>query len=204
MMSIRAVTLAASTLTTIGPGVQLFHAVRARSVTGLSRSSFTMLTTSTMLALLLGLQYKIGAAIGLTFLALAFQFALLALISVSVTLVLLAVGLALLLAATLGPPIIGEVLLGTHYSEVVAFVWGVIFAITFVPQVLMTRRSRNTRPLSLVNLLISTAGAALWTLFAGLVANYSMLFWCCIMLLCLLELVRLKLSEPQSALADPT
>jgi uncharacterized protein with PQ loop repeat len=203
VVSIRTITLIASTLGVIGPAAQLLHMLKSKSTKGLSATTFTILTVTFMLSLLLGIQYKIGPALGLAATSVVIKWVVLARIRWGNALALLMVAALAVLLVTRGPPVIAQAVLSTRYSELVAFTWGLLFAITFVPQVLVTRRSRNTRNLSLIMLVLSMGSVLLWILFAGLVSNYSMSFWLVIVLISLVELVRLKVLEaPAAPLAD--
>jgi uncharacterized protein with PQ loop repeat len=199
VISIRAVTLIASSLGVVGPAAQLLHVLRSKSTQGLSRTTFTILTVTFMLSLLLGIQYKVGPALVLATASVVIKWMVLARISWRNALVLLLIAAMAVAIVMLSPPLIAQTVLSQRYSELVAFAWGLLFAITFIPQVLVTRRSRNTRNLSLIMLTLSVGSVSLWTLFAVLVSNYSMLFWLIIVLISLVELVRLKLLEASSA-----
>lgn len=199
MPLMQVVSLLASALTTIGPAAQVLHVLRSRSTEGLSVATFGMLTLSTMLSFLMGVQYQIGFALAFAFASLAFNFILMFMIHARLAFGLLALGVAVAALALLGPGAIQAAVLGTQYTELVAFVWGLLSAVTFVPQVLRTRRTRDTRGLSLTNLLLFVAGMALWTVFSWLVQNFSMMFWCGVMLISLLVLLQLKLTQGSQA-----
>ena len=203
VVSIQTITFVASSLGVIGPAAQLLHVLRSKSTKGLSRSTFTILTVTFMLSLLLGIQYKIGPALVLATASVVIKWIVLARISWLNAVIVLAGAGVFVALVIFGPAAIGDALLTTRYSELVAFSWGLLFATTFIPQVLVARRTRNTRNLSLIMLILSVLSVSLWILFAALVSNYSMLFWLALVLVSLIELVRLKrLEVPSATLAE--
>ena len=189
------ITLAASTLGLVSHGAQLLRSLRSGSIRTLSLSSFTLLTLTFTLSLVMGIQYKIGPALILAFISTALTVGVLALISRWVTLLYLSIIGAVTLGVMFGPSVIAEAVLTTRFSEFVAFAWGLLFAIAFIPQVIKAHRLRDTRGLSRVSLLVSGVSIGLWLTFAVLVKNYSMFFWLSVVLVSLCELVRLKLTE---------
>jgi uncharacterized protein with PQ loop repeat len=184
----------ASLLGVFGPAAQFLHVWRSKSTKGLSLSTFTILNLSLMCSLLLGVQYAIGAGLIFGAISLIVKLAVLWQISARVALALIALAGTVVASVVLGPPIFSEIVLTTRYSELVAFTWGLLLAIAFMPQVWLAHKTRNTRNLSLVSLSVSAVSTTLWTMFAVLVANYAMMFWCAVMLISLLELVRLKVA----------
>ena len=195
------ITLVASTLGLVSHAAQLTRSLESRSTKGLSLSSFTLLTTTFTLSVLLGIQYKIGPALVLAVLSTALTVGVLALISRWVTAVYLAVVAAVALGVIFGPRAFAEAVMTTKYVEIVAFAWGLSFAVAFVPQVFKARRLRDTHDLSRISLVVSGVSVTLWLTFAVLVKNMSMLFWLSIVLLSLCELIRLKLTEGSRARA---
>ena len=193
MTTVQIVALLAASLGVFGPAAQLLHVIRARSARGLSGSTFTILNLSLMCSVLLAIQYATGPALYFATASLVFKMAVLAAISrlAAFGLTLLAGGVAALV--NVGPDVVAQAVLTTQYSEAWAFAWGLLLAIAFLPQVVLTHRTRNTRGLSLISLVMSAIGTSLWMVFAVMVVNYAMVFWCGVMLLALLELIRLKL-----------
>ena len=195
MVSVRTITFLASSLGVVGPAAQLWRVLQTRSTQGLSRTTFTILTVVFMLSLLLGIQYRIGPALALAAASLVIKWLVLARIDWRHAAVLFAVAMLAVLVVVFGPPVVAEAVLSTRYSELVAFTWGMLFSITFVPQAVLTHRTRHTHNLSLLMLLLSVGSVSLWMLFAFLVTNYSMLSWLAVVLIALLDLARLKLME---------
>jgi uncharacterized protein with PQ loop repeat len=193
------VAFAASLLGMFGPAAQFIHVRKTRSVKGLSLSTFTILNLSLMCSLLLGIQYRVGYGLIFAFSAWAVKLAVLCQLNVRVALALVGLGAAVAAAALFGPPLVSRIILTSQYSEFVAFAWGLLLAIAFLPQVWMSHKSGNTKNLSLPGVVISAFSTALWIAFALLVANHAMLFWCSVMLVALLELIRLKLGVRATA-----
>jgi uncharacterized protein with PQ loop repeat len=202
VVSIPTITFLASSLGVVGPAAQLWRVLQTRSTQGLSRTTFTILTVTFMLSLLLGIQYKIGPALILAGTSVVIKWLVLVRIDWRNAAILAVAAAFVSLVVVFGPTGIGQAVLSTRYSELVAFAWGLLFAITFLPQVLLTRRARNTRNLSLIMLTLSVGSVSLWIAFAALVSNYSMLLWLSIVLIALLELTRLKLMERRIQIAS--
>lgn len=203
-VSIPTITFLASSLGVVGPAAQLWRVLQTRSTQGLSRTTFTILTVTFMLSLLLGIQYRIGPALILAATSVVIKWLVLVRIDWRNAAIVAFAAAFVCLIVVFGPPGVGQAVLSTRYSELVAFAWGLLFAITFLPQVLLTRRSRNTRNLSMIMVLLSVGSVSLWIAFAALVSNYSMLSWLTIVLIALLELTRLKLMERRVQVVSST
>ena len=199
---LQSVTLVASILGLVSHAAQLGRSLRSGSIRGLSLSSFVLLTVTFTFSLLLGIQYRIGPGLILATLSAALTVGVLALLSRWITALYFAVVGAVALATMLGPPAVADAVLTTHYSEVVAFAWGLLFASAFVPQVIKAHRLRDTRDLSAISILVSSASVGLWLTFAVMVRNISMAFWLSLVMLSVLELTRLKLTERGRARRD--
>jgi uncharacterized protein with PQ loop repeat len=189
------VTLAASTLGLVSHSAQLWRSLRSRSTRTLSLSSFILLTATYSLSLVMGIQYKIGPSQILATLSLVTTVGVLGLISRWVTAAYLALVAGVVAAVLFGPATIGQAVTSTRYAEVVAFLWGLLFAIAFVPQVIKAHRLRDTRDLSATSLMVSGISVGLWLTFALMVMNLAMIFWLSVVLVSLLELIRLKLTQ---------
>src|SRR3546814_9966749 len=85
-------------------------------------------------------------------------------------------------------------LLTVRWAEQVAFIYGILAAATFLPQILLTRRTRHVSSLSLPYLILLSSGMVLWTINSIILRNYSLTFWNMILLLMALELLRLKVT----------
>ena len=193
------VTLVASVLGLVSHAAQLGRSLRSGSIRGLSLSSFVLLTLTFTLSLLMGIQYRIGPGLIIATVSTVLTVAVLALLSRWITALYFAVVGAVALATIFGPPVVADAVLTTHYSEVVAFAWGLLFASAFVPQVVKAHRLGDTRDLSKVSIVVTTVSVGLWLTFAILVRNISMAFWLSLVMLSVLELARLKLTERRRA-----
>jgi len=194
MVLIEGISLLASVLTTVAPAMQVLHILRTRSVEGLSVLTGVVLVVGASLSLLLGIQYQLGFVLILMSLSLFFQALMLHLVSWRVSLFVWAIILISVLIIAAFLPFFGSDMLSTRYTQQVAFIWGLIAATTFFPQLITTRRTRQTGDLSLVTLLCFAAGMSLWTVFAWLVQNWSLLLWSAIITVSVYELLRLKLT----------
>src|SRR3546814_13842550 len=83
-------------------------------------------------------------------------------------------------------------LLTVRWAEQVAFIYGILAAATFLPQILLTRRTRHVSSLSLPYLILLSSGMVLWTINSIILRNYSLTFWNMILQLIALELLRLQ------------
>ncbi|MBB6125288.1 PQ-loop domain-containing transporter [Sphingobium subterraneum] len=191
----QAVSLVASILCTIAPGLQVLHILRTRSVAGLSVLTCVALVMGNCLAILIGVQYSLGLTLAIMILSLIIQSVMLHLVSPRAALATGAAVIAAIAGTTLLAPGLAADILTTRYHEQVAFLWGIIAATTFIPQVLVTRRTRQTKDLSWLTVITFAVGFTLWTTFAVMVRNWSLMLWCGILTLSVYELVRLKLAE---------
>lgn len=199
------ISLLAAVLVTIAPALQVLHIIRTGSKEGLSVLTSIALVVSNCLALLLGIQYQLGSTIIIMALTLLLQAIMLHLVSSRVSLAVWGGVLALILGAELLAPQFAADILTTRYNEQVAFIWGVIAAPTFIPQVLAVRKTRQTESLSLMTIICFAVGFTLWVAFAWLVKNWSLLLWFGIMTISVYELLRIKLVTkpvPAAALSE--
>lgn len=194
MLSLNDVPLIASILTTVGPVMQVVHIIRTKSVEGLSVATCVLLTIGAALGVLLGIQYELGLVVFFMGLSLFAQALMFCFVSWKLGLSVCAVIVALPFLVNLLMPDFAADMLTTSYTQIVAFIWGLIAANSFIPQVLATRKTRQTQDLSLINVLCFTVGLSLWTVFAWSVQNWTLLLWCTIITASLYELLRLKLT----------
>jgi MtN3 and saliva related transmembrane protein len=190
---IEVLSFSAGFMTTGAPITQVFKTVRSRDYAGLSVGSYLLLLLLGTFAVLVGVQYHIVAMEVFNSVALAANMLMMLLISrwTLAAFVLTLGGLALLSA--LFAPWFIPALLTTRWAEQVAFVYGLIAAATFLPQVLLTHRTKVVSSLSLINLTLFAGGMAVWIVVSYMLGNYSLIGWNIILLLMILELLRLKI-----------
>lgn len=199
MEFIKVLPLVASCLTTVAPATQIYHIARSRSAAGISPATGVVLVVGTALSLLLGVQYQLGTTLFLMTVALLLQSTMLFMVSRRAFGMLVLASAALACGLVVLAPTFAWELTTSRYTEHVAFLWGLIAAGTFIPQVRLTHRTRMTGDLSLVTILCFAVGMTLWTLFGVLVRNWSLTLWNSIITVSVYELLRLKLtinSEP--------
>jgi MtN3 and saliva related transmembrane protein len=199
MAVLEAIPLVASIMATVAPAMQVVHIFRTRSVEGLSALTCIALVIGNCLAILLGVQYHFGVVLVVMITSLLIQAVMLHLVSWRLSLKVWLTIVAVCIAISTLAPTFATDLLTTRYNEPVAFVWGLIAATTFIPQVLRTRRTRQVQDLSLVTIICFAIGFSLWSLFAWLVQNWSLLLWCSVLTLSVYELLRLKFTIKPAA-----
>jgi uncharacterized protein with PQ loop repeat len=150
--------LVAGTMTMSAPGIQAWKTLRTRDVTGLSTGSYVLLVLLNMLSTLIGVQYGVVAMIVLNGLTLMFYAATLFLISrAAMGAVFGVVGTGITLLAIAAPTVLAD-LLTTRWAEATGFIYGLAACFSFLPQVVMTHRTRNVSALALGNLALIVAG----------------------------------------------
>ncbi|MFG6284562.1 PQ-loop domain-containing transporter [Sphingomonas sp. S6] len=186
--------LVAGTMTMSAPGIQAWKTLRTRDVTGLSTGSYVLLVLLNMLSTLIGVQYGVVAMIVLNGLTLMFYAATLFLISrAAMGAVFGVVGTGITLLAIAAPTVLAD-LLTTRWAEATGFIYGLAACFSFLPQVVMTHRTRNVSALALGNLALIVAGMTIWIVVCALLGNWSLIFWNSVLLLMVAELLRLKLT----------
>src|SRR3546814_17588818 len=68
-------------------------------------------------------------------------------------------------------------LLTVRWAEQVAFIYGILAAATFLPQILLTRRTPHVSSLSLPSLILLSTGMVIWTIHSIILPNSSLPFW---------------------------
>lgn len=193
MKLVEILSLLAGLMTMAAPGAQAVKTIRSRETAGLSVGSYVLLLCLGFMGILLGVQYRIVAMTALNALNTSFNLIILYLISRRKLALLLTTLLATIGIAALTAPWFLEGLVTTRWSEPFAFVYGLVGASTFLPQVLLTRRTRIVAAISLSNLLLMTFGIMAWIVVAVLLHNWSLSFWNSLLLLMVIELLRLKI-----------
>ncbi len=198
MELIELLSLIGGLMTMSAPAMQALKTITTRNVEGLSVSSYVMLMVLGTFAVLIGLQYQIVAMTTLNALGWSFNIIILWLISRKAL-----IGYFAALAAAAGlcwlfAPWFLEGLFTTRWAEPVAFVYGLVASAAFLPQVLMTRRTRQVSALSLPNLLLFTGGMVVWLVVCVLLGNWSLTIWNGMLFLMILELLRLKITVERS------
>ena len=184
----------AGIMTSSAPLAQAFRTFRTRDVAGLSVSSYLLLLCMGIFTVLIGIQYMIFAMIILNAIGLVANLAIMFLLSRRVFSAFFFATISLVVASLLVTPWFIPTLLTPHWAEQVAFIYGLLAAATFLPQILLTRRTRIVSSLSLPYLLLLSGGMILWTINSIILGNYSLTFWNGILLLMSLELLRLKIT----------
>ncbi|MGE4322688.1 MAG: hypothetical protein AB7E60_06610 [Sphingobium sp.] len=194
MELIELLSLIGGLMTMSAPAMQALKTITSRNVEGLSVGSYIMLMVLGSFAVLIGLQYQIVAMTTLNALGWSFNIIILWLISRKAL-----IGYFAGLAAVAGlcwlvAPWFLEGLFTTRWAEPVAFVYGLVASAAFLPQVLMTRKTRQVSALSLPNLLLFNGGMVVWLVVCVMLGNWSLTLWNGILFLMLLELLRLKIT----------
>jgi uncharacterized protein with PQ loop repeat len=197
--------LLAGLMTSGAPLAQAFKTFRTRDVAGLSVGSYLLLLCLGTSTVLIGVQYKIMAMIILNSLGLATNLAIMSILSRRTLLMFFGAIAGLVSAGLILAPGFIPALLTQRWAEQVAFIYGLLAAATFLPQILLTRRTRLVSSLSLPYLALLSGGMVLWTVNSIILGNYSLTFWNAILLLMSLELTRLKIScsRDQAAFEQP-
>ncbi|NIJ37419.1 uncharacterized protein with PQ loop repeat [Sphingopyxis panaciterrae] len=184
----------AGIMTSSAPLAQAFRTFRTRDIAGLSVSSYLLLLCMGSFTVLIGIQYMIFAMIILNAIGLVANLAIMFLLSRLAFSAFLLTVTGLAAASLLVAPWFIPQLLTPLWAEQVAFIYGLLAAATFLPQILLTRRTRIVSSLSLPYLLLLSGGMILWTINSIILGNYSLTFWNGILLLMSLELLRLKIT----------
>lgn len=193
---IEILSLVGGLMTSGAPVAQAFKTFRSRDVAGLSVGTYLLLLFLVAFGILIGVQYSIVTMILLNSIGLIANMLILYLISKRALAGFVLTWVLFWLLGSLIAPLFISKLLTTAWAEQVAFIYGIIAATTFLPQVLLTHRTRNASALSLYTLILFCVGMVLWIIISVLVNNYSLIFWNVILFLMLLELLRLKLTLP--------
>ena len=164
-------------MTMSAPVMQAIRTIRSRETEGLAVSSYVLLVCLGCFAVLIGFQYKGPFIILPNAIGTAFNVAILFMISRRAL-----AGFALALAAFIGggllvAPAFMHDLVTTRWAEQVAFVYGLVSAGTFLPQVLLTWKTRQVSALSLPNLALFSVGMIVWIMVAVLLHNWSLILW---------------------------
>lgn len=190
---IELLSLFAGLMTMSAPITQAWKTWRRRDYEGLSAGSYLLLLCLGTLAVLIGIQYGIVTMIVLNSIGLSANLLMMWMISrKTLGAYLISLG-TVLLVLDLAAPWFVAALLTPRWVQQVAFVYGIFAAATFMPQVLLTRKSRVVSALSIINLILFASGMAIWIVVSVLLGNYSLIFWNAILLLMLFELLRLKI-----------
>jgi|GEM_PF-2431637 len=198
MNLVELLSLIAGLMTMAAPAMQAIKTIRTRNVEGLAVSTYIMLMALGCFAVLIGVQYRVVTMTSLNALGMLFNVAILFLLSRRALFSFFG-GLAVLVAITgLVAPWFLTGLITTRWAEPVGFVYGLVAASTFVPQVLMTWKTREVSALSLPNLALMSAGMVIWIGVATVLGNWSLIFWNSILFLCVAELLRMKLVVERS------
>lgn len=186
--------LVAGLMTTGAPMTQALKTFRTRNYTGLSVGSYFLLLGLGTFAVLVGIQYGIVSMTTLNAIGLSANMLIMLMLSRFV-LAAFVLGLAAMagIAWLVAPSLLTD-LFTTRWAEQVAFIYGIIAAATFLPQVLLTRRTRVVSALSVVNLALFAGGMVIWIGVSIMLGNYSLTGWNIILLLMISELLRLKIT----------
>jgi uncharacterized protein with PQ loop repeat len=193
MKSVEVLSLLAGLFTMVAPGAQALKTLRARQITGLSLESYVLYVIYGVMGVVIGVQYGVVAITAMNALQTIFNAAVLYLISRRALALLVGSAVVLIGLAAIVAPWFLQGLVGTRWSEPFAFAYGLVGASTYIPQVLLTRRTRAAAAISLPNVLLMTLGMICWVIVAVLLHNWSLTFWNGLVLLVTAELLRLKL-----------
>lgn len=186
--------LTAGVLCMAAPFAQAIKTITTRNVAGLSVSSYMLLVPLGVLAVLIGVQYRIYVFMGLNAAICLCNACILFLISWRRFLTLIAAAIFLVILTALFAPWFLEGIVTTRWAESTAFVQGLLGASAFLPQVLLTRRTQSVSALSLTNLVLFTSGMIVAIALAVVLRNWAMLFWNGIIFLFMPDLLRLKIA----------
>lgn len=193
LKTVEILSLVAGLLTVAAPILQVGRTARTRNVEGLSWLTYTLLVIANILAALLGVQYGIQVMILLNILNTACYAIILGFISATRLAALVGgITVSVGLLAVLAPSVAAR-LLTPDWAEPVAFGYGLIAVATLLPQVCLTRRSRDVEALSLSFCICLSVGMIIWTFFAVLIKNWSLIFFNFIITLAAVELMRLRI-----------
>jgi uncharacterized protein with PQ loop repeat len=186
--------LVAGLMTTGAPITQALKTFRTRNYTGLSVESYLLLLCLGTFAVLVGVQYGILTMTTLNAIGLSANMLIMLMLSRTILAAYLLTLAALAGMSWLVVPSLFLDLFTTRWAEQVAFIYGVIAAATFLPQVLLTRRTRVVSALSVVNLALFAGGMVIWIGVSIMLGNYSLTGWNIILLFMISELLRLKIT----------
>jgi uncharacterized protein with PQ loop repeat len=191
---IEALSLAAFALLMVGTAAQVLAMIRRRDTHGVSASTYALLVALGLFNFLIGLQYMIVSMMAITIITFTCNCIILFLISRRVFVLLLGSFAAVaILALVFAPTFVAE--LRTHrWSEQVGFAYGLVASAAFMPQVLLTRRTRNVAAIALSNYLFLSIGMVLLTAVSVLLHNWSLIFWNIVLTLSVMEMLRLKIA----------
>lgn len=192
MELVELLSLLSGMMTTGAPVMQAVTTLRTRDTAGLSAATFAFFVLFSILVIVIGLQYSIVVLIGFNIVGLVANSLILWLVSRKVFAGLF-VGIAAAAAiASITVPQFLPRLLTQEWAEQIAFVYGILAAGLFLPQVVHTHRTKQVSSLSLYNLVLMSGGCMIGTSIAVLIKNNSLTFWNVILTLMCLELLRLK------------
>ena len=186
-------------MTMSAPVMQAIKTIRTRETEGLAVQSYILLLCLGCFAVLIGFQYQVLPMILLNGIGTAFNVAILFMISRRAL-----AGFVLALAAFVGgglliAPAFMHTLATTKWAEQVGFVYGLVAAGTFAPQVLLTWKTRQVSALSLPNLALFSVGMTVWIVVAIVLHNWSLILWNGILFLMITELLRMKIVVERGA-----
>lgn len=192
-----ALSLVAFILLMLGTAAQAIAMIRRRDAHGVSASTYALLVALGLFNFLIGLQYMIISMMAITIITFTCNCVILFLISRRVFGLLLGgVAAAAILAFLFVPTFMGE--LRTHrWSEQVGFAYGLVASAAFLPQVVLTHRTRNVAAIALSNYLFLSMGMVLLTAVSVLLRNWSLIFWNTVLTLSVMEMLRLKIAGPR-------
>jgi MtN3 and saliva related transmembrane protein len=189
---IELLSLIAGLMTTGAPIMQVIKTVRSRDYAGLSVGSYLLLLCLGSFTVLIGIQYKIVAMIVLNSISLFANMVMMLILSrMTLAAFLLTLGVAALVSSLVAPWFL-PLLFTPHWGEQVAFVYGLVSAAAFLPQLILTHRTRIVSSFSAFYLMLLAGGMILWVIVATMLGNYSLTFWNFVLFVMVAELLRLK------------
>ena len=193
MHPVELLSLIAGLMTMAAPAAQAIKTIRTRNTAGLAVSSYVLLLCLGSFAVLIGVQYHVFFMILLNAIGTLFNVCILFLISRRalagfVVALLGFIGISFLVA-----PWFLQGLITTRWAEPVGFVYGLVAAGTFLPQVLLTWKTRSVAALSLPNLVLFSLGMTVWIVVAIVLHNWSLIIWNGILFVMITELLRMKI-----------
>ena len=199
MQVVDVLSLVGGFMTMTAPVMQAIKTIRLRETEGLAVSSYILLVCLGCFAVLIGVQYDKLAIIAPNAIGTAFNVAILFMISRRAL-----AGFVLALGAFIGgglvvAPAFMHTLVTTKWAEPVAFVYGLVSAGTFLPQVLLTWRTRQVSALSLPNLALFSVGMTVWVVVATLLHNWSLIMWNSILFVMITALLVMKIAFERAA-----
>lgn len=180
-------------MTMAAPAAQAVKTIRTRHIEGLAVSSYVMLLVLGCFAVLIGFQYQVFFMILLNAIGTFFNVCILFMLSKR-ALALFALALAAFVGVgLLVAPWFMAGLVTTRWAEPIGFIYGLVAAGTFMPQVWLTWKTRSVEALSLPNLILFSTGMTVWIVVATLLHNWSLILWNGILFLMITELLRMKI-----------